>query len=525
MSKKDYSVFTKISLLNEVGIALSSEKNFSSLLEQIVFGAKKITNADGGTLYLLDTDKKLDMVVVQTDSLDIHLGGNTDKPINFKPVNLYHDDGSPDLSMVVTRAVIEDEPINIADAYNTKDYDFSGTYEFDKSTGYHSQSFLAVPMKNHENDIIGVLQLINAMDPDTKEIISFSEQDQHLVESLASQAAVAISHKQLIDSWNELFNSLVQLIATAIDEKSPHTSGHCKRLPIITMLLADAAHKTEEGILKDFSMTDEDRYELEVAAWLHDCGKLTTPEYVMDKSTKLEKVIDRIEIVDLRLDIIKHQAESAKYKQIAEGEDKEQADALYKDKIQKISDASDFLHRHNKGGEFMHDEDVQKVKELAKLEWTDSEGVSHPLLNEEEVKNLCIIKGTLSDEEREIINNHIVATIKMLDTLPFPKHLKNVPEYAGGHHERVDGKGFPKGLVKDEMSVQARIMAIADVFEALTARDRPYKDPMKLSEVVSILKKMSETGHIDPDLYDVFIEQSVHIKYANEFLLHEQNDL
>lgn len=525
MSKKDYSVFTKISLLNEVGIALSSEKNFSSLLEQILIGAKQITNADGGTLYLLNADKKLEMVVVQTNSLDIHLGGNTDKPIRFKPLNLYHEDGSPDLSMVVTRAVIEDKPVNIIDAYNTQGYDFSGTYEFDKSTGYHSQSFLAVPMKNHENDVIGVLQLINAMDPDTREIIPFSEQDQHLVESLASQAAVAITNKQLIDSLNELFNSLVQLIATAIDEKSPYTSGHCKRLPIITMLIADAAHKAEEGALKEFSMTDEDRNELEVAAWLHDCGKLTTPEYVMDKSTKLERLIDRIEMVDLRLEIMKREAEVAKFVSIAKGEDKEKAGRVFEEKIQQLTEAGEFLRRHNKGGEFMHADDIQKVKELAKLEWTDGQGVTHPLLSEDEVNNLCIVKGTLSDEEREIINNHIVATIKMLSTLPFPKHLQNVPEYAGGHHERVDGKGFPKGLVKDEMSVQARIMAIADIFEALTARDRPYKDPMKLSQSVSILKNMSETGHIDADLFEVFINHSVHLKYAQEHLLPEQIDM
>ena len=512
-------------MLNEVGIALSAEKNFSSLLEQILIGAKQITNADGGTLYLLNADKKLEMVVIQTNSLNIHLGGNTDKPIKFKPVNLYHADGSPDLSMVVTRAVIEDKPINIVDAYNTDGYDFSGTYDFDKSTGYHSQSFLAVPMKNHENDVIGVLQLINAMDPDTNEIIPFTEQDQHLVESLASQAAVAITNKQLIRSFNELFSSLVQLIATAIDEKSPHTSGHCERLPIITMMLAEAAHNTQEGALQDFSMTEEDRYELEVAAWLHDCGKLTTPESVMDKSTKLEKVIDRVEMIDLRLAIMKREAEIDKYKAILNGVSKEEANSIYHRKITMLDEASHFLHSHNIGGESMHDDDVAKVKELARLVWSDKDNNKQPLLNDDEVTNLCIVKGTLTDAERDIINNHIVATIKMLSTLPFPKHLKNVPEYAGGHHERVDGKGFPNGLVKEQMSVQARIMAIADIFEALTARDRPYKEPMKLSQSVSILKKMSETGHIDADLFDAFINKSVHLKYADKYLLPEQIDL
>ena len=525
MNDKVDSVFRKISLLNEVGIALSSEKNFSSLLEQILIGAKQITNADGGTIYLLNADKKLEMVVVQTDSLKIHLGGNTDKPINFNPVNLYTAEGKPDLSMVVTRAVIEDKPINITDAYNAKGYDFSGTYEFDKSTGYHSQSFLAVPMKNHENDIIGVLQLINAKSPGTEEIIPFSEEDQHLVESLASQAAVAITNKQLIDSFNELFSSLVQLIATAIDEKSPHTSGHCERLPVITMLIADAAHNTKEGEFKKFLMTNGDRYELEVAAWLHDCGKLTTPEYVMDKSTKLERIVDRIELIDLRLEIIKRDAEIEKLASLIEGNNSDEASIIYEEKIKTINEAGEFVRRHNRGGEFMHEEDIDKIKNCAKLKWKDKDGVIQPLLNQDEVDNLCIVKGTLTEKEREIINNHIVATIKMLDTLPFPKHLQNVPEYAGGHHERVDGRGFPKGLVKEQMSVQARIMAIADVFEALTARDRPYKEPMKLSQAVSILKKMSETGHIDPDLFDVFINQSVHINYANEYLLPEQNDL
>jgi len=525
LADKEDNVFKKVSLLNEVGIALSAERDFSSLLEQILIGAKQITNADGGTIYLLNADNKLEMVVVQTDSLNIHLGGNTDKPINFNPVSLYLDDGTLNLSMVVTRAVIEDKPINVKDAYNTDGYDFSGTYEFDKSTGYHSQSFLAVPMKNHENDVIGVLQLINAKSPGTEDVISFSEEDQHLVESLASQAAVAITNKQLIDSWNELFSSLVQLIATAIDEKSPYTSGHCKRLPIITMLIADAAHNTKEGELKDFIMTNDDRYELEVAAWLHDCGKLTTPEYVMDKSTKLERIVDRIELIDLRLEIIKRDAEVEKLLSIDEGINSDEVKKTYDEKIKTINEAAKFIRRHNKGGEFMHEEDISKIKNCAKLKWKDKDGVLQPLLNQDEIDNLCIVKGTLTQDERDIINNHIVATIKMLDTLPFPKHLQNVPEYAGGHHERVDGKGFPQGLMKDQMSVQARIMAIADIFEALTARDRPYKDPMKLSQAVSILKKMSETGHIDPDLFDVFMTQSVHIHYAKEHLLPEQYDL
>ena len=525
MHTPSHSLPYKINQLNKIGIALSAEKDFSSLLEQIVLGAKEITQADGGTIYLLNSDKKLDMAVVQTDSLNLHLGGNTDRPITFKAINLYNEDGSENLNMVVTRTVLEEKSINIVDAYAEDGYDFSGTYEFDKSTGYHSQSFLAVPLKNHENDVIGVLQLINALDTDSKTIIPFSQEEQELVESLASQAAVAISNKKLIDGLNELFNSLVQLIATAIDEKSPYTSSHCKRLPIITMSLAEAAHATDEGELKSFLMNSADRYELEVAAWLHDCGKLTTPEYVMDKSTKLEKIYDRIELVDMRLEVMKREAEIKKLTSLADGADKEKTLKEFEDKINLLNEIGNFLSRHNVGGEFMHEDDINQVKKWASLEWTDKDGNIQPLLTHDETINLCIEKGTLTAEERSIINNHIVASIKMMDTLPFPKHLKNVPEYAGGHHERVDGKGYPKGLVKEEMSVQARIMAIADVFEALTARDRPYKEPMKLSQAVAILKKMSETGHIDPALFEVFIEHSVHVKYGEEYLLPEQNDL
>lgn len=532
MEQQSGQMLSKINLLNQIGIALSSEKDFSSLLEQILLGAKRLTNADGGTIYLLregDKENKkddlLEMVIVQTDSLGLHLGGTTGAEIPFSPIKLYNSDGSPNLKMVVTRTVLEDKPINIADAYAVDEYDFSGTYKFDEKTGYHSQSFLAVPMKNHENDIIGVLQLLNAQTQDKSQIIPFTIEDQNLVESLASQAAVAITNKQLIDGLNELFNSLVRLIATAIDEKSPYTSGHCKRLPVLTMLLAEAAHETNSGELKDFKMTDKDRYELEVAAWLHDCGKITTPEYVMDKATKLEKIVDRIELIDQRLEILRRDAELQKYQALLQGLPEAEVQKQYQQKLDYLNDAQQFLEKYNTGGEFMPDEAMQKVHELAKLEWQDYSGTTQKLLTDDEIHNLCIAKGTLTSDERQIINNHIVATIKMLGTLPFPKHLRNVPEYAGGHHERVDGKGYPKGLTKKQMSVQARIMAIADVFEALTARDRPYKQPMKLSQALSILDKMQEDGHIDPELYKVFVDKSVHKKYGAEFLMPEQIDM
>jgi hypothetical protein len=295
------------------------------------------------------------------------------------------------------------------------------------------------------------------------------------------------------------------------------------------MMLADAANGTEEGPLRDFYMSEDDRYELEIAAWLHDCGKITTPEYVVDKSTKLETIYDRIEIVDTRFEVLKRDAEIAMLKKkLAAMENGESIDEValqqeYKATLQQLDDELDFLHISNTGGEFMSEEDQQQVQAISQHRW-NYHGTELPLLTNNEVYNLTIEKGTLTPEEREVINNHIVATIKMLEALPFPKHLKHVPEYAGGHHEKMDGTGYPRGLKREQMSVQARIMAIADIFEALTAKDRPYKEGKKLSEAIRILGFMKQDHHIDPDLFDIFIKERIFEKYAQQYLDHDQID-
>ncbi len=511
----------RIDRLNEIGIALSAESDTPKLLELIMMGAKSLTHADGGSLYFLQ-DGELSFEIISNDSLDLQMGGTSGNEITFPTIPLVVD-GEENHRNVVTHCVLAGETVNIADAYNEDGFDFTGTREFDSNTGYRTRSMLTFPLKDHEQEIIGVLQLINARDPDTGEVIEFSPVEQQLAESLASQAAVALTQRRLISELQTLFESFIRMIASAIDDKSPYTGGHCRRIPVLTMMLAEAAHDTEYGPLRDFRITDKDRYELETAAWLHDCGKVVTPEYVMDKSTKLETIHDRIHELETRFEVLRRDAE-IEYLRARAGGDEAELERGYRDYCRQLDRDLEFLRKANIGGEFMSEEDIARVEQLARLQWTDASGNTRSLLSEDEVLNLSIKRGTLNDDEREVINNHIVATIKMLESLPFPKNLQNVPEYAGGHHEKMDGTGYPRGLRREQMSVQARIMAIADIFEALTASDRPYKKGKKLSECLRIMGSMKKGGHIDPDIFDIFIRERVYLAYAEEFLDPEQID-
>ena len=517
----------RIDRLNEIGIALSAEKDTPKLLELIMMGAKSLTHAEGGTLYSLNDDM-VHFQINTNDSLDIQTGGTSASAIEFAPIPLLKPDGTENHNNVVTHCVLTGKTINIEDAYNEDGFDFTGTRNFDAHTGYRTRSILTFPLKDHEQEIIGVLQLINARDQQTGEVIAFNAVDQQLAESLASQAAVALTQKRLIHELQVLFESFIKMIASAIDDKSPYTGGHCRRIPVLTMLLADAVHDENKGPMSDFRITEKDRYELETAAWLHDCGKVITPEYVMDKSTKLETIFDRIHLLECRYELLLRDLEIDYLKACMAapetGQDIAALTAGYEKNRQNLKNDLAFLQHINIGGEFMTEEQVSRVYTLARQQWTDMNGERQALLTEDEIENLTIARGTLNNREREVINYHIVATIKMLESLPFPKHLQRVPEYAGGHHEKMDGSGYPKGLKKEEMSVQARIMAIADIFEALTASDRPYKKGKKLSECLRIMAFMKRDRHIDEDLFEIFVKQKVYARYANEFLDPEQID-
>lgn len=513
---------TQIDKLADIGYQLSYERHLPTLLNLIITEAMDITHSDGGTLYMMTEDNRLAFEIMKTNSLGTDLGGISDTPIPdfIYPVKLYMEDGTPNNHMISAYVGLTGKTLNIPDAYENKEFDFSGTKAFDSKNNYRSTSFLCMAMKNHENDIIGVLQLINATDPESGEIIPFSTEMQKLVESLASQAAVAITNVRLIEGLENLLESFIQLIADAIDEKSPYTGGHCSRVPALAMILAEKVNESKEGLFADVEFSKEDMDELRIAAWLHDVGKITTPEYVVDKATKLETIYDRVHELNARFDILKRDAEIEYLRALLEEKDadkKAQLKANFATRLEQLEDDRQFLNQCNTGGEFMADDLKERVRSIAR-ETLVLNGEEQNLLSDEWVKNLNISRGTLNDAERQKINDHITVTIDMLEKLPFPKHLKRVPEFAGGHHETMIGTGYPRGLKKEDMSIQARIMGIADIFEALTASDRPYKKGKTLSEAMRIMGFFKQDHHIDPDLFDVFLREEVFKIYADEYL-------
>ena len=511
----------RIHRLNEIGMALSTESDSNKLFEMILEEARNITNADGRTLYSKNKEGNLKFEILRNDTMNTIMGGSSNKEIPFDPVKLWVDDSTPNQSNVSAYVALTGETVNIKDAYQEAGFDFSGTKSYDEKTGYHSKSFLTVPLKNHENEIIGVMQLINARDEDN-EVIPFDKDMQEQIESLASQGAVALTNKKLVGELKTLFEAFIQLIATAIDKKSEYTGGHCSRVPVITMMLADAVAKTTSGKYKDFSMTEEERYELYIAAWLHDCGKVATPPHVVDKGTKLETIFDRIELVKTRMEILKRDVEIDFLKRQLNGSLPE-FDEKYKKAIKEIDENIKFIEACNIGGEFMKSELQDKIVAISKQKlFLNNKEVN--ILTDNEVRNLNITKGTLLPEERDIINDHISITIDMLEELPYPKNLKNIPEFAGGHHEKMDGTGYPKGLKADQMSPQAKIMAIADIYEALTAADRPYKEGKKLSQAMRIMGFMKNDYHIDEDLFEIFVNSGVYKKYAEDHVASNQID-
>ena len=511
-----------------IGISLSSERNTSRLMESILIDAQSITNADGGTLYLIhekNGNTVLDYEIVRNTKLKYALGGTSGVPINFPPLQLHHPEtGEPNHNSVATHVALTGESVNIEDAYNVENFDFSGAKDFDQRENYRSKSFLTVPLKNHEDDVIGVIQLINAQD-DHGNLISFPKEIEPIIEALSSFAAISLDNQSLIQSHKDLFDSIIKVIAQAIDAKSKFTSGHCSRVPDLTEMITRAACESKAPSFASFSLDDHQWFELTVAAWLHDCGKLSTPDHILDKETKLQTIRDGIETIKTRFEVLIRQKEIEYLKEtIKSPQDIENLKKTYEHEVNNLLEDIEFLSKANVGGEFMTDEDIERIVQISKIEWQDSFGKSHPLLTDYEVYNLCIRRGTLNKEEREKINDHIVVTIDMLNSLPFPKNMKNVPEIAGGHHEKMNGTGYPKRLKGEDMSIPARIMALSDVFEALTAKDRPYKDPMKLSQAFSIIKGMAG-DHLDPDIVKLFFESGVWKKYAKKYLYKDQIDV
>lgn len=515
--------------LIEISMALSSERNSARLFEKILDAAQDITHADGGTLYLLKEKaghQVLEFEILRNNSLKLTLGGSSGRKIPFAPLPLYREDGSPNHNNIATYTALTKKMENIEDAYYAEHLDFSGTKAFDARANYRSKSFLTVPLCNHLNEVIGVLQLVNAKDKNTGQTISFSHNLEPIVAALASSAAIALENQILLQDHKNLLDAFIQVIAQAIDAKSSHTSAHCQRVPALTELIAQAACHAQDGALKDFNLDESDWYELRVASWLHDCGKLATPDYLLDKATKLHLLNDGIETVKARFVALMSQTETQYIKQmLTDPSQQETLQQQLNQLIQTLKEECAFIELANKGGEFMSADAKQRVKEIGQRSYVDHQGQLQRLLTDKEIEFLCIERGTITFDERQKINDHMKVTIQMLESLPFPKNLKRVPEYAGGHHEKMDGTGFPKGLKREQMSWPARMMAIADIFEALTASERPYKPAMKISQALSIMQRMRDQNHIDPDLYQLFLQARVWYEYANRFLKPEQLDV
>ena len=505
--------------LNEIGIALSSERNLNRLLERIMTEARAFTHADAGTLYLVqDESRKLKYEIVQNDTLGMRFGGVSGGEIPWDPfLPLFKADGSPNYANVSASVAISGKTANIPDVYKTEEFDFSGMRKADQASGYRCKSMLALAMRDHEDEIIGVLQLINAMDA-RGQVIPFSSAVEDLIASLASQAAVAITNVRLIQEMEALFEAFVKVMATAIDEKAHYTRGHIERVALLTMAISESISGADEGPYADVHFSEEELNELRIAAWMHDVGKVTTPEWVVDKANKLETVFDRVELIRTRFGMIREQLRANAFERkvalLEKGKGKvevREVDAALEKQIQELDEDLSFLIRVNTPEEFMKDETLERLKQIAQKTYLE-DGKAVPYLTEDELENLSIRKGSLTREQIGIIRNHAAVTLKMLEHIPFTKKLRNVPKYAGAHHETLDGSGYPLGISGDQLPLQSRILAVADVFEALSARDRPYKKPKTLEETVRILGFMVKDGHLDPDLVDLVVKEKVYNK-------------
>jgi HD-GYP domain-containing protein (c-di-GMP phosphodiesterase class II) len=502
----------QINRLAEIGRALSGEHDLNTLLEKICDEVRKFTYADACTLYIAK-ENQLHITIFQNNTMGIRLGGKTGAVINMPPVDLVE-------SNVSAYVALKGVSVNIPDVYDTDLFDFTGPKEFDQETGYHSTSMLLCPMRNHENDIIGVLQLVNALNPDTREVIPFSPDYVSLTESLASQAAVSITNARLINDMEYLFESFVEVMATAIDEKSPITGGHIRRVANLTMVMAEELHKNSKPPFKNVHFTPEKFHELRVASWMHDIGKVTTPVEIIEKSKKLETIFDRIQFVDMRMQFIiqrlELEAAQTQLKLIREGETSENIKKLEEKTaiaVQEFKDIREFIKKCNEPSEFLEDEYIERLQEIARKTYKDEHGNEQPLLTLDELKNLSIRKGSINEQERQIMKNHAQITLDMLAKIPFTRKLKNIPNFAGAHHECINGRGYPLGLQGEEIPFEGKLMAVTDIAEALTAKDRPYKKAMPLEQVYKILRSMADKNELDQDLVEFFINEKVYEVY------------
>ena len=535
--------------------SISKESDYLVSVSKIIDLAGHFCSAEAGFFYTLVDDKFLNLEYSYNEKLNIRKLGSDNN--QYQTSIFIPESRSKQQKSAIETCVINNEIINLPEIYGTNKLDNSFFANYDSLNDYSSISLLTIPLVNRKGYVIGGVQYVNCKDAKGK-YISFTKDMQKDISSLCNLATLVLENRKLNEDYGQLLESFIEVLARAIDAKSPYTGAHCQRVPVIARMLATAAVQEDSGPLKDFEMSNDDWYALNIASWLHDCGKVTTPEYIVDKATKLETIYNRIHEIRNRFEILRRDAHIEYLKKrLANVAPQETLQAEFVTKIKELEAEFDLIAKCNIGDTALTDKEIEMLENISKkqfvryfsrakgISWAerdhldDLEAASHPQMenllqnrkdhvwgqyNRGELYNLKVRSGTINKEEREKINEHIVVTIDMLKALPFPKELSNVIEYAGAHHERIDGKGYPNGLTGDQMSIPAKIMAISDIFEALTANDRPYKEPKKMSQVLSIMKYMKNTGHIDPDLYEVFIRAGVYKEYAEQYVSKEQID-
>lgn len=517
-----------IKRLTRIGESLSSETDLDKIFDMILEEGIEFTKADAATIYKVTDDSRfLEFEIVYNATLNSRQGGSLGK-VNWPKIPLFREDGSPQKANIATSVFHDKQSLCFEDVYNAEGFDISGTLNFDKNNNYRCKSMLTIPLKNHEDEVLGVIQFINAMDRD-KKIVSFSDEHRTMLSSLASQAAIALSNRKLVQSLEELLYQFMRSIATAIEKKTKYSFDHITRVATLTELFAAKINEADEKYFGGRRFTDNELKELSMAGWMHDVGKIVTPEFIMDKSTKLETIFDRIELVKLRFDKLE-----LLLKCIQSNISEHDFDVFVKEHIDSdingnqvydfIADAVAFVDKLNYGEEFVADADIQRVEKLSKIDF-DHDGKRYNLFSDDEFKNLMIKgRGTFTGAEYQVMKDHVSITWDMLSQLTFPKKYKNVAFYASTHHEALNGKGYPRGLTADDLPIQSRVIAVADIFEALTASDRPYKKAKKLSESLDIVATMVKIGHLDGNLVSYFLDSGLYLEYANRFMKPEYID-
>ena len=529
--------------------------DYPVIIEKVMRVARKACDADGCFFFSVSDNKYINLEYSRVNSLNVGISGTEN--MAFFPSVFLPDVKNRNRKAPSEYCALNREIINSPNIFQTTGIDTDLIAKFDDANNYSTISLLAIPLVDRKDNLLGVAQFTNAKDANGK-IISFTTEAQKVVLSVCKLITIALENKNQKEAYSQLLESFIEVLARAIDAKSPYTGSHCQRVPIIARLLATAAVQETTGNLKTFEMSPDDWYTLHIASWLHDCGKVTTPEYIVDKATKLETIFNRIHEIRNRFEILRRDAHiEYLQKRLNNIDTKQHLQAEFVAKVKQLEEDFAFVAKCNTGDIELNDRDIARLEQISQIQfvryfnrmlglsWAERDNVEnkdfyvHPArenllqnrkdqifgpYNRGELYNLEIRRGTINKEERDKINEHIVVTIDMLKALPFPKELSKVVEYAGAHHERIDGKGYPNGLTGNQMSVPAKIMAIADIFEALTANDRPYKEPKKLSEVLRIMQQMKHNGHIDPDLYDVFIRSKVYQDYAEQYMDKNQID-